>query len=507
MIIEYTQKRDSLDISYVDNNNQIAIEELFLSNGYYSYVECDESDPNKLPDLRSFKNSPIKIESAKYFRHHNINEFFNYDIPKNYPLYHEKFSRLAEPNPFSVDIEVIPTEKYGYSNQIKVENPITSISITDKNLNSILFIVKNKSGKNEINELDRGFINSILQDSLKNHYTLHDFGYQIRFFDTESEMLNVFLECINKYFHLVIGWNVLEYDWQYIFNRCVKIGIDIKKASPTHKLTKISIDVNDTTTIDLQVPTHRIISDYMYLFKNSLIYNNLGSYSLDNVSELILKLHKVKYDGNLLTLYNNEFLRFIGYALIDTILVMLIHKITNLLTVDFFQSFYTGVPYLKLSQNSISEALVYQELRNENLFLLETEKTKNIQRKYAGGYVKPPLKKIVESVMGEDFKALYPNSMITMGLSPEAKIDTILTDHNGYPINEEENTKWLKYKAMGYALSPLGRVYDVTKDSLYTRIEKKLLAQRNIFQGHANDIYLDIIPKLKKEINNRKQLI
>jgi DNA polymerase elongation subunit (family B) len=504
MIIEYTQKKDSLDVSYVDNNNQITVEELFLHNGYYSYVECDESDPGVLSNLKSFKNSPIKIESAKYFRHHNVNEFFNYDIPKNYPEFHEKFSKLSEPNPFSIDIEVVPTEEFGYSDQEKTENPITSICITDKSLNSILFIIKNKKHP-EINDIDKGYINSVLQDALKHHYTSYPYDYQIRIFDSESEMLQVFLECINNYFHLTIGWNFLDYDWQYISNRCSKLGVDVKKASPTHKLTNKTIEINETTKIELKIPSHRIISDYMYLFKDSLIYNNLGSYSLDNIAETILKLHKVKYDGNLRTLYEENYLKFIGYAFIDTILVMLIHKITNLLTVDFFQSFYTGVPYLKLSQNSISEALVYQELRNENLFLLESEKTHNPARKYAGGYVKPPLKKIVESVMGEDFKALYPNSMITMGLSPEAKIDCIQTDLNGYPINEEENQKWLKYKSMGYALSPLGRIYDVTTDSLYTRIEKKLLAQRNIFQGHANDIYLDIIPKLKDEINNRKQ--
>ncbi len=503
MIIEFSQKRDLIDISYVDENNQITVEELLLKNGYYSYSECDESDPGKLHDLKSFHGSPIKVESAKYFTHHNVNEFFNYDIPKNYKDFHNKVSSLRIPNAFSVDIEVMPTDKYGYSNSEKAENPITSISVTDKNLNSILFIIKNPDHP-VINDLDKGYIDSVIQDSLKHHYKSYDYSYMIRVFDSEIEMIQVFIECIYNYFHLIIGWNVLGYDWQYIFNRCTQLGIDVKKASPTRKLTNKTIDINDKTKIELKIPSHRIITDYMILFQDSLIYNNLGSYSLDNIAELILDLHKVKYNGNLRTLYNEDYLKFIGYSFIDTILVMLIHKITNLLTVDFFQSFYTGVPYLKLSQNSISEALVYQELRNDNMFLLESEKTQNAARKYAGGYVKTPLKKIVESVMGKDFKALYPNSMITMGLSPEAKIDTIITNQAGFPIDEEENKKWLKYKSMGYALSPLGRVYDVTTDSLYTRIEKKLLAQRNIFQGHANDIYLHVIPKLKEEIAKRK---
>jgi len=516
MIIDFTQKKEGLDISYVDENNQIAVEELILENGYYNYVECDEFDPTVIKDFMSFKGSHIKKESSKYFTHHNINEFINKDIPELFPIQFSKFDKLNEPNPFSVDIETDITDKFGYSTPELVENSIRSISITDKNLNSILFIVKNEAYP-VINDIDKGYIQSIIQDSLKQHYVLHDYETAIRIFDSEIEMLQVFIECMNKHFHLLIGWNFLGFDWQYIFNRCIKLNVDVKKASPTRRLSQKKLKINDSTTIDLKIPTHRIIGDYMLLFKESLIYNNLGSYSLDNISESVLKLNKVTYDGNLRTLYDQDYLRFIAYAFMDTILVMLIHKATNLLTVDFFQSYYTGVPYLKLSQNSISEALVYQELRSENKFLLESEKTNLPSRKYQGGYVKTKTKKIVESVIGEDFKALYPNGMIAMGLSPEAKIDEIkmagefklikdkqIWFSTGFPLNEIENQKWLKYKKQGYGLTPMGRIYDMSKDFLYTRIEKKLLGQRGVFQGHMLDIYLKVIPKIEAEIKKRE---
>lgn len=504
MLIEHTQKKDGLDISYVNENNQIAVEEIILNNGYYNYVECDESDPNKLDDLKSFKGSAIKSEPSKYFMHHNLNEFFAHDMPNNYPVQHEKFSKLLEPDPFSIDIEVPPTEKYGYSPPDKAQNPIETISITDKNFNTILFIIENPA-QPTFSDFDKSYINGLLEESLGAYWGKKNFSYDIRIFKTEIEMINVFLECINEYFHLTIGWNFLGYDWLYIFNRSVNLGIDPRKASPTRKLSKKSISVNKNTRIEIQTPTHRVITDYMSLFKESLIYNNLGSYSLDSIAENILKLNKVSYDGNLRKLYNEDFLKFIAYALIDTILVMLLHEKTNLLSIEFFQSYYTGVPYLKLSQTSISEALVYQELRDDNLFLLESEKTNNPTRKYQGGFVKNPTKKIVGSVMGEDFGALYPNCMITMGLSPEAKIDDINTDTIGKPKYQEDKIKWEKYKAMGYALTPMGRIYDISKDYLYTRIEKKLLKQRKIFKGHMNKTYLDFVPQIKEEIKKREK--
>jgi len=502
MIIDFTQKKDSIDVSYVNENNQISIEEVILEDGYHNYAECDDHDPNKLTDLKSFKGSSIKIEKAKYFTHHNINEFFNQTL-KNQK--YSMFNRLAIPNPFSFDIETDIDEINGYSDQKNPATGIRSISFTDQNLNSILFVVKNPNHP-EFSETDKLYIQNIFQESLKEHYPKHAYETAIRVFDTEAEMLNVFLECMNKHFHLLIGMNCLDYDWQYIYYRCEKLGIDVKKASPTHKLSNKSIDINDHTRIELKIPTHRVIVDYQILFKNSLVYNNLGSYSLDNLAELILDLNKVTYSGNLKTLYDTDYLRFIAYAFIDTILVMLIHKITNLLTVDFFQSFYNNVPYQRLSQNSISEALVYNELRENGMFLLESEKNHNAQRPYAGGYVKAPTKKIVMSVFGLDFKALYPNGMITMGLSPEAKIDEIKTNVFGFPANAEEERKWQKYKAMGYALSPMGRVYDLNYEALYTRIEKKLLAQRGIFQGHMTDIYLIVLPRIEAEIKRRNAI-
>ena len=105
--------------------------------------------------------------------------------------------------------------------------------------------------------------------------------------------------------------------------------------------------------------------------------------------------------------------------------------------------------------------------------------------------------------MGDDYGALYPNSIITAGISPEAKIDAIKTNDDGQPLNEAENKKWLDYKKLGYCLAPTGRIYDVTVESLYVRIEKKLLKERKIFKGHMEDIYLNVLPATEAEIKRR----
>ncbi len=324
MIIDYNQRYDSINISHVTDSGQIAVSDILLEDGYFKYVECEEHDPDKLTNLKSFHGSNIKIEKAKYFNHHNINEFLSQVLPTKYPEIYEKTSKLNIPNPYSVDIEIDIDPKFGYSNQHKVENFIRSISFTDEKLDSILFIVKNPEHPS-FNLIDMEYINNIINESLTSKFnTEYDYGKQIRVFDTEIEMLNVFLECFNKYFHLIIGWNFFDYDWQYIYNRCEKLGINTKKASPIGKLSNQSVEISNSVTLKLKIPTHRIISDYMLLFKESLIYSNLESYSLNNICEEILGIQKVEFEGNLKHLYETDYLRFVAYSFVDTILALMI---------------------------------------------------------------------------------------------------------------------------------------------------------------------------------------
>lgn len=519
MIIDVKQRKESIDISYVDEKNQLSVESIIFDSSkkihedneehiseYHNFIECDESDPNKHPNIKSFHNKSVKLEKDKYFRHHNMNYFLGYEIPKFYPEQAKKFNSLSVPNLFSVDIETVISDEFGYSDEEKVENSIRSISFTDNNMKTLLFITKNNLHP-EFSVVDTLYIDGILQEALGEYYNQYDLKYEIKVFDTEYEMLNYFIECMREYFHVIIGWNFISFDWRYIFNRCDKIGLDIKRTSPTRQMNKNRIKINNSKHINIQTPAHRIIIDYMQLFRESLIYNNLGKYDLNSISELVLGLKKVLYQGNLKKLYEDDYLKFVAYALVDTILVMLLHKTTNLMGVEFFQSYYTGVPFLKLSQNSISEALVYKELISDNIILLESEKSEIPEREYQGGFVKSPTRKIVDSVAGFDFGSLYPNSMITVGCSPESKIDSLNVDELGFPCDEESKKKWQKYKSMGYCLSPMGRIYDVSKDYLYTRIEKKLLSERKIYKNHMTDLYLRVIPDISKrikELENQK---
>lgn len=509
MLIDFKQFKDYFSLSYVDDERKIVHENIQLKNGYYDIVTAEDfesNDPNIVKDKRSFRgNKLLKRTPATSFYKHNLNEFINEDLKLNYGDISNRISKLNIPKTYSVDIETDITDETGYSNQDDAENKILSISITDESLNTIVFALPHSkyAGFSDIDKLQiKQYIDDALTDKYKDEY---DFNFDIRFFDTEYEMISVFINCIQKFFLSIIGWNFIAYDWIYITNRCAILGIRLENASPINKLSKKMVYISTNDTVDAQIPVHRLIDDYMLMFKFSLIYNNLESYSLNFCTELILGLKKVMYTGNLRKLYQDNFPKFIAYAIMDTILVMLIHKKTNLYTIDFFESYYNNIFYQKLSQTSISEALVYNNLHKKNIFFPTEEHFKPTKRKFKGGFVKTPLRKIVKACWGYDFSGLYPNSMITCGLSTEKKVDFIYVDSFGRPLNIPDQIKWKKYKDTGnYILAPTGRIYDKTTDGIFVEIEKDLINERGIYKGHKATIYLEHLTKLDKLIKQKE---
>jgi len=518
MIIDLSQKKDKLIISSVNVNGGIDIDAVPMDSEnideyYYKYIETSEDDPQAIPNLKSFRGSNIKKEKSHYFEGTHINEFLNVDLKNRSKELFDKTRLMKIPNPFSFDIETEITDEYGYSTPELTENKILSITIADINLSAVYLTIKHDKypdfvKNNELNPIERGIIDGVLQTALGKYFFKggkdgkSQIEYSVIVFETEYEMLTTFLHYINKFFHLLIGWNTINFDLPWIFNRCAKIGIDIRKASPTNELSNPKNSVNLALNIPIKYPKHRLSLDYMNIFKASTKYTNFESFSLDAVAENILKINKVTYDGNLRSLYYNDYNRFVAYALVDVILVMLLHKVTNLLSIFFFQSYYCKIPFTSLNQNPISMALIYNKLRSKGIYMLNEEYTNNKNRNYIGGYVKAPTKHSTKAAMCIDFNSLYPNSMISGYLSVETKFPDTIETVDGIPKDKHNEDKFNKYINSGYSVTPMGRIYKTDPENLVGSIEEDLLKERKIYRNAMDDIYLNIIPKIKEKLGH-----
>lgn len=513
MIIDFFEKKDRVELSYVSDSGSIMVDEIFMEpdsvNGFFEIIPTMDNDTDCIPNLLSYNGNPVKKVHAHYFKDFNKQEFLSNTLKTINPQLFEMAHKIAIPKLYSFDIETDITEEYGYSTPEKAENKILSISVTDEYLNTILFILKNDAvdlSKFDDNIEQKGYVDCILRDALSHYYNEggksanEPLQYTIKVFNDEYTMLSTFISYINKFFHVLFGWNDYVYDWVYIMNRCKILGIDVTKASPTHSLAKEKISQNKALNIPCQYPRHRLLLDYMNIFKASLVYYNLDSYSLDSVASLVLGVGKVSYEGNLSTLYKNDYLKFVAYAFVDSIITMLIHLHSKLVVTFFFQSVYNQIPYMMLNQNPISISLIYQELRRQNKFMTSEEFIKGEYHKYDGAFVKNVVKHKSDAMIGVDFKSLYPNSMISYYLSFDTKINDKILMENGKPANEQNKIKFEEYKKNGYCISPLGRIYKANSNNVISNIEKRLLKERKTFKKIKSEVYLDIIPKIEQKI-------
>jgi DNA polymerase elongation subunit (family B) len=236
----------------------------------------------------------------------------------------------------------------------------------------------------------------------------------------EKEMLKYLFETLIPKMPVISGWNFLDYDWTFLVNRCRKIGLKPEVSSPTGKLHNIF-------GTPYEVPAHRLIVDYMEIWKKP--YNTFvkvrESNSLDWVSNHLFKLKKVSYDGGLQDLYNNDFVKYVFYNAVDTMLVRMIHEKTKLLDIIFAMANLSKIrlcdfAYKNLNATLVStEGFLREEFREKKDIVFCQDYDEEETESIAGGYVKSPQKGLQEWVATFDFASLYPTTQIQNNIAPE----------------------------------------------------------------------------------------
>lgn len=528
MLIDFVSNRDSIEMSYVDDLGDIIDKKIPLKSGYFRIDVAEDyevdGNPNIIKNFKSYKGKKaLKIVPAYSFNHQAKYFFIDQMLPKFDKQLYDNIVALNIPKIFSVDIEIEITDKYGYSTPELAENRILWISVTDMNLNTLGYALKTDifapfvgdNGRIHERYLNtiRERIRTIYKDSQYIDLILKQI-LNVVFFDTEREMIMQYLNDVRNTYKCQIGHNFFGYDQTYIINRCKILNIPITISSPSNQMKDFSYgeaeEINgEKVKPKVLIPRHRPILDNLWMFKESLSYNSLESYKLEDLGQLILKSGKVSYSGNLRGLYEKNPLEFMVYAFVDTILLMMIQLKTNLYQLNFYETYLNKVPYLDITQMAISESLIYFTLKEKGLILPISEYNVTEKKKYKGAFVKSPTVKIVESVLGLDYSGLYVTLIIVLGISPEAKIDKINVDMYGYPLTENDMKIWMSWKEKGnYILSPKGFIYDNNETPLFVEIQLDTRAKRDIFKKMSNGLYLGALKQIEDRIlelkNNQK---
>lgn len=471
-------------MSYINDKGGVSLKHFNVSDQPNQFTRWVYAKPGegKMDGYISFDNRPVRLDWGPSFNRFDLLQFLHRLNPED----KEQLLGYKPINFYFFDIETEIQDEFPDSENAKT--PIVSIAVTALNstLTTIVLTIDPVT-KDEVNSAEQ-----ITKKYIKDNYD-SSIDVDVRFIQCSNEehMLQMFLQ-MYKAIPAMSGWNTDGYDWPYIIKRMQKYGLSMKMAS-----------MDGTVDRTLGLPNHKLNPDYMELFKAyDYSLRPYESFRLDWVALKSLGLPKLPYDGTLKQLRENDIGRFLAYNAIDTIIVGLLHKKHNLVSVLNGLTMVTLLP-MRQSAGAVnqSEAVMFNHYINnvkgpngENIVC--PQKDARVDKyKYDGGYVKDPVRGVSKFNACFDFSSLYPSLMRTTNISPT----NILLE--GRTLTRDEI---LKYKDNpDYVISVQNRLYDNRTDCAYKMIQSKLYAGRKSYQKDQFFYEKEIAFEVKKEQKRR----
>lgn len=264
---------------------------------------------------------------------------------------------------------------------------------------------------------------------LKQRYTPHLPNCIYHCCKDESDLILQFVDFWKTdYCDIASGWNSAGFDFPYIINRFIKIfGEDfVNQLSPVGNVRgrKVFTDMGKETTIwSIQGIA---LLDYMELYK-TFSPGERESYSLNYISELELEEGKVSHNAvSLAELANTDWKTFVDYNVQDVHLLVKLEEKLKFLEIARMLA-YKGCTNFEsaLGKVSIVTGAVSIQAAKQG-YVIPTFPTQHERESYEGGFVRDPEKGMQKAIVSFDVNSLYPNTIITLNISPETKIGKVI---------------------------------------------------------------------------------
>lgn len=464
MILDIENNFNELTVSYFNKEGNIRLKKYKLTEEQCSnWRICSESDSKKSTEFRNWDGKPVKKVKDKRLQKFSIYEFINNleDEDK------DEIIGFHLPKIQSVDIETEVIDSF--PDPTVARERITTIAISTETNKTIVLGWKQISKEQEKEIFDKH------REYLKN---FGDWDFKYICFEDEFNMMYTFVNKFIPNFSVMIGWNFMNFDWKYIYNRCKKLGIDITAASPSRK-----VQGNDNILM------HVGIIDYLDIYRRwDRTVAIKESNSLDFVANAVLGTTKLKYNGTLQELYDNDYDKYVLYNAVDAALVSLIHRKLKTLNMVFSIGCICSIPiYRASSAVNVTEALLWKGYYKRNQVIAD-DRTDKVKGSYEGAYVKEPEPGMFKAATCFDYASLYPSIMRQYNVSPESFLRKELNQENLEKYRKDPN----------YVVSVTGAIYDNSKVSVLKEILTDLYTERKKNKNRGLDIDRTLLKITKK---------
>ena len=469
MLLDIEQRENEVIVSYYNREGKVDFKRYPISQ-FENWVVTDEKDRYKHPQILNWDGRPIKKNRSRSYNKFSLIYFMD-NLPEKD---REEIFEFNVPRTYFVDIETEIVD--GFPKPEEAKSRILTFSIITPERKAIVL---------GLDDLSSDQIASIEKDT-NDHFEGYDQDWEFSYykFKNEYDMLYNFLHKFLPKFPMMTGWNFINYDWQYIVNRCKHLQIDLTEVAITG-----SLDRNDSR------PLHMGILDYMQLYdKYDRSVKVKESNTLDYVSGQVLNVKKIKYQGGLQDLYENDFKKYVFYNVVDSILVYYIDEKLKSMEVLLTLSTITRMPlYKAASPVAMTEALIARKLvaQNKRVGVEYDKEDSQKDGKYAGAFVKEPISGYYDGVSAFDFASLYPSIMRQFNISPDSFVEQVHTTQ----INSRR-------KDESVIVCENGVVYE-KEDSILKKILSDLYSQRKEYKKTSYDFY-EKARELKKKLTEKK---
>ena len=455
MLLDIEQRDKEIMVSYYNPAGEVAFKRYPIPQ-YQNWAVCDAKERDLSTKVKNWDGRSVKLQNSRQFNKFSLVYFMD-SLPEKDK---EEIYAYNMPKTYFVDIETEIVD--GFPKPEEAKSRILTFSIITPERKAIVLGLEDLTSE-QITKIEKD-----TNAHLKNYDQDWEFSYHK--FDNEYNMLYTFLHKFLPKFPMMTGWNFINYDWQYIVNRCKRLQIDLTDVAITG-----SLDRNDSR------PLHMGILDYMQLYdKYDRSVAVKESNSLDFVSGAVLDVSKIKYTGSLTDLYNNDFTKYVFYNVIDSCLVYYIDKQLRSMEVLLTLATITRMPLYKASSPvAITESLLARKLAETNKKIgVEYGKADSLKEgKFEGAFVKQPIVGYYSGVSAFDFASLYPSIMRQFNISPESYVEQIpQTD-----INERRKD--------GSVIVCENGVVFKKEDSILKKILSDLYAQRKDYKKTSYSYY------------------
>ena len=428
MLVEtqYLTNSRKLVVSYVDKSGDIKLKYYNWDNPM-KYVACDDDDPQKHPTFKSWDGKSVKQIEVNQPDRYAIYEFLD-SLPE------EERTEIFEfnlPKIFFIDIETEIIDGFPEAADIFDQDGNLVKEGASTQVLSISIIYDDKIILLGLKDMPQDMQNRIL-DNTNKYFEKFGTVYKFRYikYEDEFDMLYAFFHNMVPKMPILTGWNFLNYDWLYLVNRSRKLskwtnGKEYKIDPAVSSLTK---RMNKIWATDYEVPAHRMIFDYMQLYEicDTSIKVKESS-SLDFVSSKLVGVDKIKYNGSLQKLYEDDFETFMYYNAVDSVLVQKIHEARNYISIIYAISSLAQIRIVDvvsqmnnaLGSLAITEGVLRNRFREQDNIVLFREEKGDAESTIAGGWVKDPVVGMNQWVCCYDFASLYPTTQIQFFIAPE----------------------------------------------------------------------------------------